>query len=223
MRRWLALASAGCGLAALATGALLADHRAGLDLPHRILAVAAILLALPLLTERLVQALLIPGIALAVLPLPAMLHALAAPLVLGPAVALAFPVPRMASEISNTLRRILAAGPPLVLLQIALGAAYRNKHAGVVWHLFGAMSVAGLLVVTCVLLLRQVASEKAPRMAAGWVNGLLVTQVTLGLATLMLRMLDMEAAHVAAAHIAGGSLTFAGTLVLWRATRREPG
>jgi heme A synthase len=219
INRWLAAASAGFGLAALGTGALLADHRPGLDMAHRVLAVAAILLALPLLRERLVQALLIPGIALAALPLPAVLHALAAPLVLAPALVLAVPVGHMAAEISPVLRRIIAAGPPLVLLQIALGAAYRNKHAGVIWHLIGAMSVAGLLVVACVLLLRQVGTERAPRMAAAWVNGLLLVQVTLGMATLMLRMLDMEAAHVAAAHIAGGSLTFAGTLVLWRSTR----
>jgi hypothetical protein len=126
----------------------------------------------------------------------------------------------MATPISATLRNIIVWSPPLILLQVVLGAAYRHKAIGVIWHIAGAMSVAGLVVIACVLLLRQIPSERAPRLAAGWLNGILVTQVTLGMSTLLLRMLDMEAAHVAAAHIANGSFTFAGSLVLLRATQR---
>ncbi len=226
---WLARASALFAISAIATGALSADHVPGLSLTHEALGIAALLLALLLLRHRMAQILILPGILLELLPIlpvpPAsiavvILHAWGAPLLLGTAIAFAFPFGPMATPISAGLRSIILGAPPLILLQVALGAAYRHKAIGVIWHIAGAMSVAGLVVIACVLLLRQIPSERAPRLAAGWLNGILVTQVTLGMSTLLLRMLDMEAAHIAAAHIANGSFTFAGSLVLLRATQR---
>jgi heme A synthase len=128
----------------------------------------------------------------------------------------------MKTQISETLRKIILWGQPLVLLQIALGALYRHDAIGIIWHLAGAMSVAALLVITCVLLLRQIPIERAPRIAIGWLNALLVTQVTLGVTALMLKMLEMPAPLVPALHVTTGSLVFSATLVLWRATRKLP-
>jgi hypothetical protein len=224
---WLARASALFAVSAIVTGALATDHVPGLSLAHEGLGITALVLALPLLRYRMAQVLILPAIGLELLPVlwdpqasiaAAVIHALGVPLLVGPAIAFAFPLRPMATPISAGLRNIILAAPPLILTQVALGAAYRHKAIGVIWHIAGAMSVAGLVVIACVLLLRQIPSERAPRLAAGWLNGILVTQVTLGMSTLLLRMLDMDAAHVAAAHITGGSLTFACSLVLLRAT-----
>jgi hypothetical protein len=218
---WLARASALLAVSAIVTGALATDHVAGLSVIHPALGIASLVLALPLLRHRMAQVLILPGLLLELLPVPPILHAWGAPLIIGPAIALSAPLQPMATQISAGLRNIIVAAPPLILLQIALGAAYRHKAIGVIWHIAGAMSVAGLVVIACVLLLRQIPAERAPRLAAGWLNGILVTQVTLGMSTLLLRMLDMDAAHTAAAHITGGSLTFACSLVLLRATQRS--
>ena len=227
---WLARASALFALSAIATGALTVDHVQGLALAHKVLGGAALVFALPLLRHRIAQVLILPGILLGLLPIfavpetsvtAAVVHAWGLPLIVGAAIAFAFPLKPMTTPISPSLSNIILAAPPLILLQIALGALYRHKAIGVIWHIAGAMSVAGLVVIACVLLLRQIPSERAPRLAAGWLNGILVTQVTLGMSTLLLRMLEMDAAHVAATHITGGSLTFAGSLVLFRATQRS--
>ena len=199
--------------------------------PHRILGILAMLPGMFLLRNRIAQYLMLPGMVLAVAPFPPVLHSLAAPLLFGPALALAIPAIPMTTPISTGLKRIIAAAPPLVFLQMVLGAAYRHKAIGVVWHLVGAMTVAAVLLIACVLLLRQIPLEKAPRRAAGLLNAMLVIQVTLGMAALLLRMLDANAAHLAtaylataylaAAHVTGGSLTFAASLVLFRATQRR--
>ena len=219
--RGLAAVPAAGALLAVATGALLTDKLAALSAPHWILGVATALFSLPLLGNRLAWRLIVPGLLLALLPVPPVLHALCAPLLLGGAASALFLMPPMVSSVSPILRNLIMAAPVLVLIQIGLGAAYRHKAIGVVWHLAGAMTVAGVMVMVCVALLRQIAGAKTPRLVAGWLIGILVTQVTLGMAALMLRMLDMDATVIAAAHVMGGSLTFAVSLLLLRATQRS--
>ena len=219
--RRLAVVPAAAALLAITTGALLTDKLAGLSAPHWILGVAAAVFSMPLLGNRLAWRLIVPGLLLALLPVPPAMHALCAPLLLGGAASAVFLMPVMVSSVSPLLRNLIVAAPVLVLMQIVLGAAHRHKAIAVVWHLAGAMTVAGVMVMLCVVLLRRIAAEKALRLVAGWLIGILVTQVTLGMAALLLRMLDMDATVIAAAHVMGGSLTFAASLMLLRATQRS--
>ena len=215
-----AVAAAGA-LLAIVTGALLTDKLAGLAAAHWLLGVAAAVFCMPLLGNRLCRRLIVPGLLLALLPVPPVLHAVGAPLLLGGAIAAVLPLPALAYSLSRVVRNLILAAPALVLLQIVLGAAYRHKAIGVVWHLAGAMTVAAVMVMLCVVLLRQVTAERAPRLVTGWLIGILITQVTLGMAALIMRMLDMDATVVATAHVTGGSLTFATSLLLLRATQRS--
>ena len=216
-KRGLMLAATSCALAAIVSGALVTERVAGLQTAHWLLGTAAVVLALPFSTWWLI----LPGMALALLPVPVILHALSSPLVLGGTTVFVLPVTGVRSQVSAGLRKLILAAPPLVMVQILLGAAYRHKAIGVMGHLAGAMTVAGVMVMLCVVLLRQEELQQRTRRAAGWLIGILITQVTLGMTVLLLRMLDMEAAIPAAAHVTGGSLTFAASLALVRTTQRS--
>ena len=216
-KRGLMLAAIGCALAAIVSGALVTEKVAGLQTAHWLLGIAALVLALPFSVWWLT----FPGVALALLPVPVIVHALSSPLVLGGTSVFVLSVRGARSPVSAGLRKLILAAPPLVMVQILLGAAYRHKAIGVVWHLAGAMTVAGVMVMLCVVLLRQEELRQRTRLAAGWLIGILITQVTLGMTVLLLRMLEMEAAIPAAAHVTGGSLTFAASLALVRTTQRR--
>jgi heme A synthase len=113
---------------------------------------------------------------------------------------------------------LIECSPALVLLQIILGASYRHKVLGVMPHMAGAMLVAGLLLVVCTLVLQRFPEASPLRTAAGALLGIVLLQVSLGIAIFILRVLDLDAAPAflpaAAAHITVGSLTLAATTAL---------
>src|SRR5665213_3285711 len=107
-------------------------------------------------------------------PLPdalAMLHASLAPLLLACVAAVAiFSLPEMAGDSEllhiagwRSLPMLAAAGPVVVLIQIVFGAAYRHKILSVMPHMGGAMAVALLLLIVCVVTLQQYPSHRSLR------------------------------------------------------------
>ena len=117
-----------------------------------------------------------------------------------------------------SLRYMVIGIPPLVFLQIALGAAVRHKIASVMLHMGGALLVAGLILVVCVLVLQRYPNHRRLRLLATSLISIVLIQVSLGIAVFIMRSLDMDTSPVlvvaAAAHVSVGALTLAvGTLL----------
>ena len=116
------------------------------------------------------------------------------------------------------------ATPLVVIVQIALGAAYRHKIFGVMPHLAGAMVAALLLLVLSVQLLQNFPTHPTLRPVAIASMSVLLLQVTLGIAAFTMRLLDFDSApafvFIAAAHICVGALTLAASVVLCIEVRR---
>ena len=140
-------------------------------------------------------------------PREAFLHACFAP-VLFAAVTVVFMMrPGSATPVAASLRWLVTALPPLVWLQIALGAAHRHEMVSVMPHLAGGTLVAGVVLVVCVLLRKSA-------VALIWI---VMIQVCLGITVFILRVLDMDThpalVVLAAAHVSGGAITLAASAV----------
>jgi len=162
------------------------------------------------------------------------LHALLAQLLLSIVVAIAVGaagLPERDQPVGDSgrppLRSLAAAMLSLALLQIVLGAAYRHGLMGVLLHILNALMVAIVVLVTCVLVIRQFPSHSSLRPAAlalGIVTGV---QVILGFATYILVVIDSGTATalliLSVGHVATGALALAGTVLLaiqiWRNVR----
>lgn len=108
--------------------------------------------------------------------------------------------------------------PVVVIGQIALGAAYRHKAIGVMPHLVGALLTAGLVLVVCMIVLQRPAQSAPMRSAAVTALGIVLLQVSLGIAVFVMRLLDADTSPafgpLAAAHVTVGALTLAAATVL---------
>ena len=126
-----------------------------------------------------------------------------------------------AGAATPSLRWLVLALPPLVLLQIALGAAHRHEEASVMLHMGNALLVAGLILVVSVMLLRAFPAYQPLRSPAVTLIALVLLQVSLGIAVprplpargSRLRLLEMDSSLAlivgAAAHVTGGALILA--------------
>ena len=136
---------------------------------------------------------------------------------------------RPAPSIPNaaSLRGLVLAMPICVFVQLALGAAYRHKVLGLVWHVGGAMAVAGIVFfvgVFALLQLRELSALRNWTIAALVVTG---TQVFLGVAAYMSRVAtagDPQPMPImvlfTVAHVAVGALTLAVNTMLAIQVRR---
>jgi cytochrome c oxidase assembly protein subunit 15 len=116
-----------------------------------------------------------------------------------------------------SLRSLAVISPVLVLAQIALGAAFRHRAIGVIPHIIGAMVVSFALLLIAVFVLHQFPGHHTLRSAAKAVLGVILLQVALGVAALWARISDTsQLAMVVStvAHVVGGGLTMASTIVL---------
>jgi heme A synthase len=128
------------------------------------------------------------------------------------------------------LRLFAIATPPLMLLQIMLGAAYRHKLTGVMPHMGGAMVVSLATLVPAMLVVQRYPEHRTLRAAATWLISILLAQVMLGATAFVMPLLDVAnpAAVIAAtaSHVVAGSLTLAASVVLamqvQRNVRRAP-
>jgi heme A synthase len=123
------------------------------------------------------------------------------------------------------LRSLAIAAPPLVLLQIALGAAYRHKVTSVMPHMANAMVVSLLTLIVCTVILQQYPEHGSLRSAAIAVLSIVLLQVTLGVTAFIIELLDLGKGPFlvlsTVSHVLVGSLTLASTLVLAMQAQRS--
>ena len=123
------------------------------------------------------------------------------------------------------MRSLAILTPILVLLQISLGAAFRQKALTLLPHVLGAMFVALVILLESIFVLQQFPTHRALRPAAKTLLGVAFGQVFLGLTALIMKsMADDTATPViatVAAHVTGGAVTLATTIVLSILIRRN--
>ena len=159
-------------------------------------------------------------------------HAIAGALFLATTVVIAFYMPQdwiNGPELVDMtpwplLQTMALATPLVVIVQIALGAAYRHKVFGVMPHMAGAMVATLLLLVLAVQLLQHFPTHPTLRPVAIAAMSVLLLQVTLGISAFVMRLLDFDTmpafVWIAAAHVCLGALTLASSLVLCIEVRR---
>jgi cytochrome c oxidase assembly protein subunit 15 len=126
-----------------------------------------------------------------------------------------------ADESSPTLRHLCLAVNGAILLQLALGAAFRHKAFGIVPHLAGAALVTMLVFWVMV---RSVSRHSDEPRVFGWalgLNGMLMLQLILGAAAYWIRQ---ETGHIpqpmplmvvlTVMHVAAGAVLLASSVVL---------
>jgi heme A synthase len=160
-------------------------------------------------------------------------HALLAPLFFAVTVAIAVVTSprwnRGPEHVSDygwpSMRSLAILTPILVLLQISLGAAFRQKALTLLPHVLGAMFVALAILLESIFVLQQFPTHRTLRPAAKTLLGVAFGQVFLGLTALIMKSMADDAATpvviTVAAHVAGGSLTLATTIVLSILIRRN--
>jgi hypothetical protein len=108
--------------------------------------------------------------------------------------------------------------PALVLLPIFYGVQYRHQTSGLMSHLGAALPVAGLLLVFCLVLKERHAANLVLCNACNITIGAVIFQVVFGIATLIIRMLEMDGGLTLAvartAHIAGAAPVLAASVML---------
>jgi heme A synthase len=168
-------------------------------------------------------------------PLPpkaALFHALMAHLFLSLSVVVAFGVSagwtREAERVDGSdyplLRPVAIATPPFVLLQIALGAAYRHDMTSVMPHVMVAMGVAFLALIGSVVVLQNFPGPASLRRAASALVTLVLVQVSLGIGAFVMLVLNTAGTFYFVAttvgHVLVGALTLAASVVfamqVWR-------
>ena len=161
-----------------------------------------------------------------------LLHASIAPLVFATFVVIAEVTSSSWSETPKpvedraapALRFFAIASPPLILLQITLGAAYRHKLIGLLPHITGAMAVALPILALTMLILQRHPEDRRLCAAATWLTSIFLTQVVLGVTSFMLPLLKASpivVIAVTASHVVAGSLTLAANVVLSMRVQRS--
>ena len=123
-----------------------------------------------------------------------------------------------------SLRSLSLVTPGLILIQIALGAAFRHGAIGVLAHVIGAMVVSLAILILGAFVLLQFPDHKVLRGAAKTLLAATLVQVFLGIETYFARLGAAEKPLpmliFTIAHVATGALTLASSVVLaiqiWR-------
>ena len=134
--------------------------------------------------------------------------------------------PEMANDYGWPSMRTLAIFTPIVVLgQILLGAAFRQKALSLLPHVLGAMFVALVILLESLFVLQQFPTHRALRPAAKTLLSVAFAQVFLGIGALTMKSIADDTARsvilTVAAHITGGALTLATTIVLSILIRRN--
>ena len=124
-----------------------------------------------------------------------------------------------------SMRSLAIMTPVLVLLQISLGAAFRQNALTLLPHVLGAMFVALVILLESIFVLQQFPTHSALRPAAKTLLGVAFAQVFLGITALIMKSMaddTVPAVFVTvAAHVTGGAVTLAATIVLSILIRRN--
>ncbi len=117
-----------------------------------------------------------------------------------------------------SMRSLAVAVPAIILLQTALGAAYRYRTLGVIWHILNAMIVLLLILIVAVFLIRQFPQHPTLRPAAVALAVITSIQVMLGFTTFMMLILFPETSLAvvitSVLHVTTGALTFGAGFTL---------
>lgn len=124
---------------------------------------------------------------------------------------------RVEDSAAPALRFFALATPPLILLQIMLGAAYRHKLIGLLPHLGGAMIVSLPILALAMLILQRHPEHRKLCTAATWLISIFLAQVMLGVTAIVMPLLHVSPVAVIAlrtSHVLVGALTLAANLIL---------
>jgi heme A synthase len=122
------------------------------------------------------------------------------------------------------LRPLSVVIPPVVFLQIALGAAYRHDLTTVMPHMAIAMGVAFLALIGASVVLQNFPRPPALRLSAVAFISLVLTQVCLGIGAFVMLVLNAAGTFyfvaVTVGHVLIGASTLAASIVMamqvWR-------
>ena len=122
------------------------------------------------------------------------------------------------------LRPLVAAIPPVVFLQITLGAAFRHDITSVMPHMAVAMGVALLALIGSSQILQNFPRPKAMRSAAMALIAVVLMQVCLGITAFLMLLLNSAGTSyfilVSVLHVAVGAYTLAASIKMamqvWR-------
>lgn len=124
-----------------------------------------------------------------------------------------------------SLRSLAVLVPALLLLQVALGAAFRHGAMTVMAHIVGAMVVTPVVLIVCAFVLHQFPEHRALRPAAIALLAITGAQVALGIGAYLTRSNadknPLAMVIVTVAHVATGALTLASSVVLAIQVRRN--
>lgn len=116
------------------------------------------------------------------------------------------------------LRPLGMAVPILVVIQIALGTAFRHNAMGVLWHILDALIVLTVVMVAGVVVLRQYEEHRSLRPAALALLIIAGIQVLLGFSVYLTLLMSSEnnigLIVTGVLHVVNGSLTLAASVVL---------
>jgi len=134
--------------------------------------------------------------------------------------------PELASDYGwPSMRSLAILTPLLVILQITLGAGFRQKALTLLPHVLGAMFVALVILLESIFVLQQFPTHRSLRPAAKMLLGVAFAQVFLGMTALIMKSMaedtDTAVRVTVAAHVTGGAVTLATTLVLSILIRRN--
>ncbi len=118
-----------------------------------------------------------------------------------------------------SFRSLAVVVPVMVLAQLALGAAFRHKAAGVIPHIIGAIFVASAVLYEAISILQQYPKHGALNRAAFTVIGVISGQLLLGIAAYLTRSEAIETQVISpmlvlatVAHTALGAVALASTI-----------
>ncbi len=124
-----------------------------------------------------------------------------------------------------SLSSLGAVTPVLVLIQIALGAAFRHKEMSVLSHLFFAMILVLVILCLCIFVMQQFPDHKALRPASNMLMAVAFTQIFLGIGAFTVRSMTTKVTPlviaVTAAHVCVGAITLASAVMLSMQIRRN--
>lgn len=126
--------------------------------------------------------------------------------------------PLLADSGRLSLRTLSLVAAGLMVLQVGLGAAVRHNSMSAVPHIVGALVVTIVLILLAVLVTHQFPEHPSLNPAAKLLIGLVFTQVMLGMAAFITRLMAGESSLAvtipSVAHVGVGSLTLATTVAL---------
>lgn len=125
------------------------------------------------------------------------------------------------------LRPLAVATPPIVFLQIALGAAYRHDMTGVMPHMAVAMGVAFMALIGSSTVLQNFARAASLRRAAAVLISLVLAQFCLGIAAFLMLLLNLAGTPyfvaITVGHVLIGASTLAASVAMamqvWRSVQ----